>query len=223
MMTKTLKWSSVLLISSGILLAVSMVFHPDMTVQGFALRTAWVPVHVLFGISALIGLAGLVLLYMSMGPDISAFGQVAFWISIIGLALLAGLMFLVEATLVPILAADPSYSPLLAAGSPLMTGSFGAVVGTTIIAAVIGLVILAVYLIRSRTVSNANGIFLMVGAPLAFFASVFSDILGVIGGVLLGIGLLWLGISIRSGQAHSRLEPIARVQDECFLHAGGHA
>src|SRR5574341_1413325 len=92
MSTKAIKWSSLLLIIGGVSLAVPMLFHPDMSKPGYALLSAWVPVHVLFGIGALAGLAGLIVLYGAMSPKITVVGHVAFWFTIAGTALLTGLI-----------------------------------------------------------------------------------------------------------------------------------
>jgi hypothetical protein len=61
-----------------------------------------------------------------------------------------------------------------------------------------------------------NGL-LFIGAPLLVFAA---GPAGLMGGLLLGGGLVWLGISIRSGIAHRSLATSLQVQDECLAHLG---
>ena len=52
-----------------------------------------------------------------------------------------------------------------------------------------------------------------------------SSLLPVLGdGVLFGIAVILLGISVRFGVAHKALkEEMKKIQDECLTHAGGHA
>jgi len=223
MSTKAIKWSSLLLIIGGVLLAAPMPFHPDMSKPGYALLSAWVPVHVLFGISVLAGLAGLIVLYGAMSPRITLFGHVAFWFTIVGTALLAGLMFFVESAIVPVLAGSPAYEPLLSMTGPLMTGAFGALTMISMTIVAVGFILFGGYLIWAKIVSPTNGILFIIGAPLAAFSPPLPSLAGIIGGVLLGIALVWLGVSIRTGRAHDTLESTLRIHDECLAHAGSHA
>ncbi|MGE5173233.1 MAG: hypothetical protein ACM3MD_05330 [Betaproteobacteria bacterium] len=221
MSTKAIKWSSVLLIISGVLLAAPILFHPDMSKPGYALLGAWVPVHVLLGISALAGLAGLIVFYGAMSPKITVFGHVAVWFAIVGTALLAGLMFFVESAIVPVLAGDPTYEPLLGMTGPLMTGAFGALAMLSMVIVSIGFILFGGYLIWAKVISPVNGALFIIGAPLAAFSPPFPYIVGIIGGVLLGIAIGWLGVSIRTGRAHDTLETTLRIHDECLAQAGG--
>ena len=51
-----------------------------------------------------------------------------------------------------------------------------------------------------------------------------SSLLPVLGdGILFGIAVILLGISVRFGVAHKALEEEMKIQDECLTHAGGHA
>ncbi len=223
MSTKAIKWSSVLLIISGVLAAVPVLFHPDTTKPGYALLGAWVPVHVLLGISALVGFAGLIVFYGAMSPRITAVGHVAFWFAIVGTALLAGLMFLVESAIVPVLAGNPAYEPLLGVTGPLMTGAFGTLGMISMVILSVGFILLGGFLIGEKIISPANGILFIVGAPLASFSPPLPNILLMIGGVLFGIALVWLGASIRTGRAHDTLESTLRIHDQCLAQAGGRA
>lgn len=212
-----------LLIISGLLLAVPILFHPDMSKPGFALADAWVPVHVLLGISTLAGMGGLIVFYGAIRPKITVVGHVAFWLSIVGTALFTGLLFFVEATIVPVLANNPAYEPLLSETGPIMAGAFGI---SALIAAVItavGSILLGGFLIWERIVSPVNGGLFIIGAPLLAFSPPLPFVVMVIGGVLFGIALVWLGVSIRTGRAHDTLESTLRIHDECLIEAGGHA
>jgi hypothetical protein len=150
------------------------------------------------------------------------FGQFAFGLAILGNILLAGLAFFVDATLVPVLAADPAYQPLLSENGPLMTGFFGFAVTTALFIAALGWLSLGAYLAATKTISTVNGL-LFLGAPLMFFSPPLPLTFGILGGVLLGPGVTWLGLSIRRGVAHEALRETLRLEDECLIQAGGHA
>jgi hypothetical protein len=223
MSTKAVKWSSLLFIISGVLLAVPILFHPDMSTPGYALLGTWVPVHVLLGISTLAGLAGLIVFYGIMSPKISVVGHVAVWFSIIGTALFMGLLFFVESAIMPVLAGNPVYGTLLSETGPIMAGAFGiwALIAAVIIS--IGFILFGGYLISAKIISPVNGILFIIGTPLVAFSPPLPYAVMIIGGVLFGIALVWLGVSIRRGRAHDTLESTLRIYDECLTQAGGHA
>jgi hypothetical protein len=223
MSTKAIKWSSLLLIIGGVLLAVSMLYHPDISRPGYALMSAWVPVHVLLGISTLVGLAGLIVLYGAMSPKITVFGHVAFWFTIVGTALLTGLMLFAEAGIMPVLAGNPSYEPLLSMTGPLMTGVFGTLTMISMVIVAVGFILFGGYLLGAKIISPVNGILFIIGAPFAAFSPPLPYVVGIIGGVLFGIAFVWLGVSIRTGRAHDTLETTLRIHDECLAQAGSRA
>jgi hypothetical protein len=222
MTTKTIKWSSILLIISGVLLAVAMLFHPDMAKPDYATKSAWVPVHVLLGISALLGLVGLAGLYAVMNLKITVFGRAAFGLAMLGSLLLTGIMFFVEASVLPVLARNPVYQPLVSQSGPLMTGALGTAIGISMLIAAVGFLFLAGYLVVTKTISFANGV-LFIGAPLLVFTPPLTIAFGIIGGLLLGAAITWLGVSSLRGTAHQSLAQLLQIQDECFAHVGGHA
>ncbi len=219
MTSKTLNRSGLLLIMSGILLIFGMIFHPNMAKPGYAATPAWVPVHILLGFSTLFGLAGLAGLFGVMNLNLRSFGKAAFALAMLGNVLLTGILFFVEASVLPVLARDPAYLALTSPSGPLMMGALGTAIGISMVIAAIGYLLLAWYLVDNRTISFANGI-LFIGAPLLVFAPPLTFAFGVIGGLLLGAGVIWLGISIRVGLAHRSLESRLRVQDECLSHLG---
>jgi hypothetical protein len=222
MSIKSVNRSGMLLIIAGVLIAGSMLFHPDDSRPDFALHAAWVPVHVLMGIGSLAVLAGLAWLYEALQGKITVFGSAAFGLAILGTVLFTGMLFFVEATLLPTLGRSPVYQPLLSENGPLMGGTFGFMVIASLAIVSLGYILLAIYLATSKTISVMNAL-LFIGAPLAAFAPPLPFTVEIIGGVLFGAALLWLGVSIRRGTAHKALEGEMRIQDECLIQAGGHA
>lgn len=222
MTTKTLNRSSMLLIISGILLVIGVLFHPDMSEPGYAAAPGWIPVHIIMGFSTLFGFAGLAALLAVMNLNIRPFGRTAFGLALLGNLLLTGIMFFFEASVLPVLARNQEYLPLLSENGPLMTGPLGTMIGISMFIASLGYLLLAGYLVSSRTISLVNGI-LFLGAPLLLFTPPLPSAAGTIGGLLLGAAIIWLGVSVRMGLAHLSLASSLRIQDECFSHVGGHA
>ena len=222
MLTQSVNRSGTLLIIAGILIAVPMLFHPDDSQPGFSLHAAWVPVHVLMSIGSIAAFAGLLGLYGVLRGRMTAFGSWAFGLALLGTALFTGLLFFVEITLFPVLGRDPAYGALLSDTGPLMGGPFGIAVLLSFGVVSLGYVFLAIYLAATRTISIVNAL-LFIGVPLAAFAPPLPYAVEIIGGVLFGAALTWLGISVRSGLAHKALETELRAYDECLIHAGGHA
>src|SRR5574341_1103306 len=183
MSTKAIKWSSVLLIIGGALLAVPMLFHPDMGRPGYALLGAWVPVHVLLGIATLAVLSGLIVFYGAVTPKTTLIGMTG----------------------------------------PLMAGAFGAVITVSMVIVAMGFILIGGYLISAKIISPANGVLFIIGAPLAAFSPPLPYAIGIIGAVLLGSALVWLGVSLRKGRAHDTLETTLRIHDQCLAQAGGRA
>lgn len=219
MTSKTLNRSGLLLILSGILLALAVIFHPGMSEPGYAASASWIWVHVLLGFSALIGLSGLAGLFAVMNLKMRPFGRAGFALAMLGNILLAGIMFFFEATVLPVLARDPSLRMLTDPSGPLMTGAVGTAIGISLFVAAVGYLLLAGYLLLTRTISPANSI-LFIGAPLFLFTPPLPFSFGVVGGLLLSAGLVWLGVSVRSGTAHDSLASSLHLQDECLAHLG---
>ncbi len=222
MTTKMLNRSSMLLIISGILLAIGVLFHPDMSEPGYAATRAWMPVHIMMGFSTLFGFAGLAALLAVMNINISSFGRAAFGLAMLGNLLLTGIMFFFEATVLPVIARSPEYQPLLSETGPLLSGPLGTMIGISMLIAALGFLLLAGYLVSSRTIPVVNGI-LFLGAPLLMFTPPLPSAVGTVGGLLFGAAIIWLGVSVRMGLAHLSLASTLRIQDECFSHVGGHA
>lgn len=220
MSSKAIKWISLLLMISGLLLAVPILFHPDVSKPGYALTDAWVPVHFLLGISALAGLAGVIVFYGAMSPKITVVGHVAVWFAIVGIALLAGTMFFEEMAIVPVLAGNPAYEPLLSMTGPIMAGTFGILAMISMVILSVGFIMFGGYLIWAKIISPVNGVLFIIGAPLIAFSPPLLLVMMFIGGVLFGVALVWLGVSIRMGRAHDTLEATLRIHDESLAQTG---
>ncbi len=104
-----------------------------------------------------------------------------------------------------------------------MAGIFGVLTLITAVVMAVGFILFGGYLIGAKIISPTNGILFIIGAPIIAFGPPWPNVVMIIGGVLFGIALVWLGVSIRTGRAHDTLESTLRIHDECLAQAGGHA
>jgi hypothetical protein len=149
-----------------------------------------------------------------MSPKITVVGHVAVWFAIVGIALLAGTMFFEEMAIVPVLAGSPAYEPLLSMTGPIMAGTFGILAMISMVILSVGFIMFGGYLIWAKIISPVNGVLFIIGAPLIAFSPPLPLVMMFIGGVLFGVALVWLGVSIRMGRAHDTLEATLRIHDE---------
>lgn len=219
MTSRTLNVSGLLLILSGILLAIATIFRPDISQPGYAASALWVWTNIMLGFSTLFALIGFAGLFAVMNLKIRSFGKTAFALVVVGNVLLTGIFFFVEAAVMPVLARSPELQQLTAPAGPLVTGALGTAIGISLFIAAIGYLLLAGYLVITRTISPANGL-LFIGAPLLLFSPPLTFPFGVIGGLLLGAGIAWMGVSARSGVVHDSLISSLHAQDECLAHMG---
>lgn len=219
MISKVLSRSSTLFILSGMLLGGAILFHPDVTKPGFALSPAWVPVHILLGLSAFFGLIGLAQLFSIMSLRLSPWGKAAFGLAMLGNLLLTGIMLFVDASVLPVLARDPAYQELLTRNGPLLSGLLGTGVSLSFIVTTIGVLGLAGFLAFRKTISPVNALF-FAGAPLLFLSPPLPFAVGLAGGLLLAVGVVWLGLSLRKGIAYNTMVSDLQFQDECLAHLG---
>jgi hypothetical protein len=78
----------------------------------------------------------------------------------------------------------------------------------------VGFIMFGGYLIWAKIISPVNGVLFIIGAPLIAFSPPLLLVMMFIGGVLFGVALVWLGVSIRMGRAHDTLEATLRIHDE---------
>ncbi len=124
-----------------------MLFNPDDSRPDYTIHAAWVPVNILSGIGSLAVFAELVGIDEALRKKVTAFGRIAFALALLGTALFTGLLFFVEVTLLPVLASNPVYQPLLSDSGTLMRGPFGIALMASFAIISLGYVLLAIYLV----------------------------------------------------------------------------
>ncbi len=191
-----IQWSGLVLLIAGVLYFPG-IFHPPDTPEG-VLYTAWIPVHVSFFIHHLLLVFGLIGLYLFIANEAPRLSMVAFIV-----ALSSNVMFptldMVQITLYPILAKYPATQLLI---NPKQAGMFGVVIIVSVLAALIGNILLGLAILRVKVLSHWIGLLLIVGW-ICFFIGSGSNTLSILkpfGIVLTGASYIWGGYTIWSAK-----------------------
>jgi hypothetical protein len=192
------------LMLAGILFGVFMFFHPPNNPTG-ALNPIWAPIHLMWFISYLLILFGLIDIYPILVSLSVRMGRLAWSLSFLGTALS-----------LPVAAWDAFIVPYLAVHAPEMITqveetsmelpilTFRLIVYLTIIIFSFGFVLMGISIIRSRVMPRIAGLMVLIGAPLFWLgAIIFSqgstgNIVTIIGAVLFGFGIAWFGYAQRT-------------------------
>jgi hypothetical protein len=106
-----------------------------------------------------------------------------------------------EAFVIPAIAADPAAQTLLDPAGPLFGGALGIMFLTMGVTFSLGMIVLGFATARATVLPRWAGALILVGGPLLGFTPPLPSIVGVIGAELLGAGFLWAGYAIWAGQA----------------------
>ena len=198
--TTLARLSGLALLLSGALIAVPIVLHPSDTDPQALLRPAWVPVHTILTTAAILSLFGLVGLYNRLGKGSGWPGLIGFVSLFTGTALfVAGLS--IEAFVLPALASSAAGQALLDPAGPLLGGALNVVLLVTGSIFSLGCLLFCITILRSGTAMRWTGLLLLGGILLAFWPPL-PQLVGTIGGVLLGLGYIWFGYTlfVRGGE-----------------------
>lgn len=194
-----LRWSGMVLVAGGLLMAAATALHPSLETATTILESEvrLVAAHVLYTVSYLLVLLGLPGLYWA-GPVRSG------WLGLAGF-----LITFVGTTLIAVSGNFGFIAPVLAAESPKTIDAishYPPVVGLNAVAAVgfmVGFVLFGIAMARTATLPRSSGILVAVGAPchligfaLAQFVSPSLWLIAVLGSVALGAGLALAGYRI---------------------------
>jgi hypothetical protein len=189
--TSLIRWSGVALLLSGALIAVPIVFHPSYADPQALMRPAWLPVHTALTIAAILGLFGLVGLYSRLRERSGWFGLIGFVLIFTGTALFVAVLS-IESFVLPALASSASGQMLLDPAGPLFSGPLNVFLLLTSGIFSLGCLLFCVSILRSGISGRWVGLLLLGGILLAFWPPL-PDLVGIIGGVLLGLGFIWFG------------------------------
>jgi len=190
MSSRFIRISGILLLVSGLLVAISWSFHPLSPDHHAMQSTRWLIVHGLAGIGLVLSVPGLMGLYSQLADKGGVLGLIGFILTVIGAALLAGMILFIEVATLPLIATLPDAEELLNTMPP----AFMAVFAMTILTFILGFILLGIVTLRSTILPRPASLLLLIGAPL-FAAPVppAPVIVNTIGAVLLGMGYVWLG------------------------------
>jgi hypothetical protein len=203
--------SGIATIVGGVFFALFPLLHPDHTEAGFT-SWAWVPIHLMPNIGAILVLFGLVGLLARQLERAGWLGLIGFLVAFIGTAsFVMGTM--IEAFMIPFMGLQ---NPAFEEGPPPPGIGEAFMVITTLFA--VGYLILGLATYRARVLPSSVGALLVIGALAMMFAEQLAMVIGagdalwVLGPVLLGAGLASLGWSLWSspsepaGRRHLRMQ-----------------
>jgi hypothetical protein len=189
--------SGIATIVGGVFFALFPLLHPDHTEAGFT-SWAWVPVHMMPNIGAILVLFGLVGLLVRQLERAGWFGLIGFLVAFIGTAsFVMGAM--IEAFMIPFMGLQ---NPAFEEGPPPPGIGEAFMIISTLLA--VGYIILGLATYRARVLPASVGILLTIGAVAMLGIEKIAMLLGagdslwVLGPVLLGAGLAALGWSLWS-------------------------
>jgi hypothetical protein len=204
--SRLIRWSGLALLIAGMLIAGAAIFHPSDADPRAFLSPAWVPVHAMFIVGILLTLFGLIGFYRVQADATGGLGLAGFILTSIGNALFVAVLVL-DAFVIPAIAADAAGRALLDPAGPLFGGELGVVfllAGGTF---AIGTILSGIATLRAAVLPRWAGLPLLAGGPLLAFTPPLPPLAGIVGAVLLGLGFAWAGYSIWSGARGLALQP----------------
>ncbi len=194
------RWGGLAAIVSGALIAISVLLHPSESDPNAFVNPLWGPVHIAVGMSALLGLFGTMAIYAKLATKGGGLVLPGFVLALSGTAVFVGAAILLEGFVAPALAASAAGKTLLDPNGPLMSGPMGLVFLSSGAAFGLGFILLAVANWSANVLPRWGGVLAAIGAPLLAFAPPLPQIALMIGGVLFGVGVAWLGYAIWSSK-----------------------
>ena len=202
-LSNLVRWSGGAAMAGGVLYALFMFFHPPNEPAGMD-DALWVPVHVVWLVSIVLILLGLVGLYVRYADRMGSLGLVAFLVAFFGNALLVAGSF-VDAFVLPTVALE---LPKVFEAPPL---PLSIALTLTYVLFLLGYVLFGTVIIRSGVLPRWAGLLLAVGAPLFVVGVDTLQLITVLGAVLFGVGWAWLGYVLVSDRVGSAQQSSARV------------
>jgi hypothetical protein len=182
----------------GVFFALFPLLHPNHDYAGFT-GWSWVPIHMMPNVGAILVLFGLVGLLARQLARAGLFGVLAFVVSFIGTAsFVMGAM--IEAFIIPYMALQ---SAEIVEGPP--PPGVGEAFMTIMLLFSVGHLLLGIATYRAGVLPRSVGALLIAGAVADLFLPRLGeflpalDMLWVIGPVMIGVALAWLGYALWSG------------------------
>jgi hypothetical protein len=200
--TKLIRLSGLATLFAGVLYAFGALLHPVGEDLVSVNNPSWVPSHLVYWVSAMLMLFGLVGLYAHQAVEAGWLGLVGFLLALAGTAFAGSIFFMASTVL-----------PLVAAGSPsvfdqvMPPPAFAVVVLG--VGFVLGYLLFGIATIRAGVFPRWSGSLLIIGvllftiSEMSLFDSGISHLVATLGDVIFGIGLAWMGYALWSEKARS--------------------
>lgn len=194
---------SIALIAAGAFAVGYALIAPDETAVGVFQHPNFVLGNVLNTARWMLMTVGIVALYLRLGDKHPALNLTAFVLSFNAMVLTVGLD-IDKTFILPYLASlTPAITSManFAQNMPAALGPYLAVLMTSLLLHLLGLILLGVAVIRSGVLPNRAGWLLIVGTVMSYGSLFGVSILHVAGVIGVGIALAWLGFRLQSSQA----------------------
>lgn len=187
--------SGLALIGAGLLLALGMILHPDLSNPRAAMQPLWAPSHVAILAGLLLALFGTIGLFLRQADR-------AGWLGLAGLVLidtgivLTVVAIVVDAFVFPAIATSPGGAALLDSAGPLLNGPLGLLLLGATVTYVLGTLLLGAAALRAGVFPRGAVALLVVGGTLVALDPFVPQLIAKLGAVVLGLSFVWLGASL---------------------------
>ncbi len=201
-----IRWAGLSAVAAGVLTIIAQILHPAN--EPAAVTTgSWAVSHFMILGSAIFGLLGITGLYARQVEKAGLLGLLGFLMLFVAEALITGFGVL-EAFIMPVLAAQASqFIEAFFAFEGL-----GSLVGLLLAAVLlfgVGGLLFGIATLRVGILPRWAAIVFIIGTLLSVGAPALSDVAGKAAGVVLGLGLAWLGYALWSERRETTSEPAA--------------
>jgi len=178
------------MIVAGVAMAVAGLLHPEDSPAGMVMPI-WGPVHTVFYLAIFVSLIGVIRIYAIALPQWGWFGLAGFVLFALGTAGFEGVMLL-EAAVMPVLAASDTTRGLTEMSGALMAGPLGMWFLFIAVTFSLGAILFSLMLLKVKELPRWAGP-LLVAAPLFAFEPPVPLWLGKVALVVFSIGVVGLG------------------------------
>jgi hypothetical protein len=205
MIRSLVRFSGIALALGGVLQIIIGFLHPDESKAGALLDPLFPVVHLIAAVSFMALAFGLVGWYLRHADAGGKLGFLAFISAFVGTVLTVGFVIDESFFLVDAAARNPAIKTLndfFPNATPQIQG-YIPVLLSGLLVYLIGWVLVGVATMRVGMLSRWVGLLISVGVFMTFGSLAGVNLIRVIGGVVYGIGLVWLGISLLTTQSET--------------------
>ena len=202
-----IRWAGLSAVAAGVLLAVGGIIHLADDPALLATNSWAIANYLILG-SVIFGLLGIFGLYARQVEEAGLLGLVGFLMLFVALVLFAGLAFF-EAFFVPVLAAE---APEFLLSEEISFGVLETVIPLGGLLQSIGGLLFGIAVIRAGILPRWAAIVFIIGVVAGGLGPLLPEVAGRITGVVLGIGLSWLGYALWSERREKASEPSPAMQ-----------